>query len=83
MAEEEVLIEVEAVLAMYGDDCVILESFPPHLHLHIKPRTADISSQQVPHSLPSSFASEVWLFFVSKHKIREKTVRELNMFIVA
>lgn len=46
MAEEEVLIEVEAVLAMYGDDCVILESFPPHLHLHIKPRTADISSQQ-------------------------------------
>uniref|UniRef100_A0A6N2MKL2 RWD domain-containing protein n=1 Tax=Salix viminalis TaxID=40686 RepID=A0A6N2MKL2_SALVM len=46
MAEEEVLIEVEAVLAVYGDDCVILDSFPPHLHLHIKPRTADISSQQ-------------------------------------
>ncbi|KAJ6404764.1 hypothetical protein OIU84_012853 [Salix udensis] len=46
MAEEEVLIELEAVLAVYGDDCVILDSFPPHLHLHIKPRTADISSQQ-------------------------------------
>ncbi|CAK7347745.1 unnamed protein product [Dovyalis caffra] len=47
MAEEgEVLIEVEAVLAVYGDDCVILDSFPPQLHLHIKPRTADISSQQ-------------------------------------
>ncbi|KAB5568997.1 hypothetical protein DKX38_002790 [Salix brachista] len=58
MAEEEVLIEVEAVLAVYGDDCVILDSFPPHLHLHIKPRTADISSQQVPHSLSSSLSSE-------------------------
>ncbi|KAG6784599.1 hypothetical protein POTOM_010296 [Populus tomentosa] len=58
MAEEEVLIEVEAVLAVYGEDCVILDSFPPHLHLHIKPRTADISSQQVPHSLSSSFSSE-------------------------
>lgn len=59
MAEEEVLIEVEAVLAVYGDDCVILDSFPPHLHLHIKPRTADISSQQVPNSLSSSLSSEV------------------------
>lgn len=44
--EEEVLIEVEAVQAVYGDDCVVLDSFPPHLHVHIKPRTADISSQQ-------------------------------------
>ncbi|KAJ6971927.1 hypothetical protein NC653_032467 [Populus alba x Populus x berolinensis] len=39
-------MEVEAVLAVYGDDCAILDYFPPHLHLHIKPRTVDISSQQ-------------------------------------
>lgn len=47
MTEEEVAMEVEAVEAVYGDDCVILDSYPPHLHLHIKPRTAEISSQQV------------------------------------
>ncbi|CAK7338919.1 unnamed protein product [Dovyalis caffra] len=41
MRKEEVLTEVEAVLTMYGDDCVILDSFPPQLHLHIKPRTVD------------------------------------------
>ncbi|XP_065859135.1 uncharacterized protein [Euphorbia lathyris] len=46
MAEEEVLVEVEAVQAVYGDDCVVLDSFPPHLQVHIKPRTADISSEQ-------------------------------------
>ncbi|KAM7276718.1 hypothetical protein ACFE04_018584 [Oxalis oulophora] len=44
--EEEVLLEIEALEAVYGGDCTILNSFPPHLHLHIKPRTADISSQQ-------------------------------------
>ncbi|XP_020882180.1 E3 ubiquitin-protein ligase RNF25 isoform X1 [Arabidopsis lyrata subsp. lyrata] len=46
MTEEEVAMEVEALEAVYGEDCVILDSYPPHLHLHIKPRTADISSQQ-------------------------------------
>lgn len=46
MAEEEVLIEVEAAESVYGDDCVVLEKYPPHLHLLIKPRTADVSSQQ-------------------------------------
>lgn len=45
--EEEVAAEVEAVEAVYGDDCVVLEKCPPHLHIHIKPRTADLSSQQV------------------------------------
>lgn len=45
--EEEVKIEVEAVQSVYGEDCVVVESYPPHLHLHIKPRTADVSSQQV------------------------------------
>ncbi|GMY23048.1 e3 ubiquitin-protein ligase rnf25 [Fagus crenata] len=44
--EDEVMAEVEAVQAVYGDDCVILQSYPPHLHLHIKPRTADVTSQQ-------------------------------------
>ncbi|ONI22480.1 hypothetical protein PRUPE_2G132200 [Prunus persica] len=44
--EEEVAAEVEAVQAVYGDDCVVLESYPPHLHLYIKPRTADVASQQ-------------------------------------
>lgn len=48
MAEEEVAIEVEAVQAVYGEDCLVLDHFPPHLHVHIKPRTADVSSQQVP-----------------------------------
>ncbi|XP_052193103.1 uncharacterized protein LOC127801757 isoform X3 [Diospyros lotus] len=47
MAEdEEVAMEVEAVEAVYGDDCVVLQSHPPRLHLHVKPRTADVSSQQ-------------------------------------
>jgi len=40
-------MEVEALEAVYSEDCVILDSYPPHLHLHIKPRTAEISSQQV------------------------------------
>ncbi|GMJ16146.1 hypothetical protein like AT3G60300 [Hibiscus trionum] len=44
--EEEVKMEVEAVQSVYGEDCVIIQSYPPYLHLHIKPRTADVSSQQ-------------------------------------
>ncbi|TXG62507.1 hypothetical protein EZV62_009501 [Acer yangbiense] len=44
--EEEVTMELEAVQAVYEDDCVVIESYPPHIHLHIKPRTADDSSQQ-------------------------------------
>lgn len=48
MAEaEETVMELAAVQAVYGEDCVILNSYPPHLHLHIKPRTANVSSQQV------------------------------------
>ncbi|VVB06363.1 unnamed protein product [Arabis nemorensis] len=46
MTEEEVAMEMEAVEAVYGEECVILDSYPPHLHLHIMPRTAEISSQQ-------------------------------------
>ncbi|KAF8380589.1 hypothetical protein HHK36_028077 [Tetracentron sinense] len=44
--EEEVLMEVEALQAVYGDDCLVIEKFPPNFHLHINPRTADDSSQQ-------------------------------------
>ncbi|KAJ0111300.1 hypothetical protein Patl1_00110 [Pistacia atlantica] len=44
--EEEVAMELEAVQAVYGEDCVVLDSYPPHLRLHIQPRTADVSSQQ-------------------------------------
>ncbi|KAK3018408.1 hypothetical protein RJ639_004707 [Escallonia herrerae] len=46
MAKADVLIEVEAVQAVYGDDCLVLDKYPPHLHLHLKPRTADVLSQQ-------------------------------------
>ncbi|CAN0920028.1 E3 ubiquitin-protein ligase RNF25 [Linum grandiflorum] len=53
MAEEEILLEVEAVQAVYGDDCVVLSAFPPHLHLHVKPRTAEITSQQFVEALIS------------------------------
>ncbi|XP_027336542.1 uncharacterized protein LOC113850274 isoform X2 [Abrus precatorius] len=44
--EEEVVAEVEAVEAVYGSDCVVVRSFPPHFHISLKPRTADVSSQQ-------------------------------------
>ncbi|KAL5985325.1 hypothetical protein ACLOJK_027306 [Asimina triloba] len=46
MAEEEVRLEVEAVQAVYGDDCLVVSEFPPHLNVRIVPRTADDSSQQ-------------------------------------
>lgn len=43
---EEASAEVEALEAVYGDECVVLDKYPPNLHLHVKPRTADVSSQQ-------------------------------------
>nr|GEZ98169.1 E3 ubiquitin-protein ligase RNF25 [Tanacetum cinerariifolium] len=47
MAEEsDILIEVEAAESVYGDDCVVVTKYPPHLNLLIKPRTAEVSSQQ-------------------------------------
>ncbi|PKU82908.1 E3 ubiquitin-protein ligase RNF25 [Dendrobium catenatum] len=46
MAEDDVRLEVEAVQSVYGDDSQIICEFPPHLTVHIKPRTADDSSQQ-------------------------------------
>ncbi|XP_058104288.1 uncharacterized protein LOC131248190 [Magnolia sinica] len=44
--EEEVLAEVEAVQAVYGNDCHVIKQFPPHINVHTRPRTADDSSQQ-------------------------------------
>lgn len=58
MAEEEVMAEVEAAQAVYGDDCQVIQAYPPHLHVHLKPRTAEVSSQQVffiSHALHCSF----------------------------
>ncbi|KAK9068218.1 hypothetical protein SSX86_012329 [Deinandra increscens subsp. villosa] len=45
-AEEEALIEIEAAESVYGDDCFVVAQYPPHLNILIKPRTADVSSQQ-------------------------------------
>ena len=59
--EEEVVAEVEAVQAVYGDDCMVLQSYPPHVHLLLKPHTADVTSQQVSFSLSLLFSIFVWL----------------------
>lgn len=61
MAEEEVIMEVEAVQSVYEDDCLVLEKYPPHLHVHIKPRTADVSSQQVPTPFSSSLYMDMYM----------------------
>ncbi|KAJ8465356.1 hypothetical protein OPV22_027908 [Ensete ventricosum] len=45
-AEEDVRLEVEAVQAVYGADCIVIRDFPPHVTVHIRPRTAEDSSQQ-------------------------------------
>ncbi|XP_061374296.1 uncharacterized protein LOC133316552 [Gastrolobium bilobum] len=45
-SEEETVAEVEAVEAVYGTDCSLLRSFPPHFHISLKPRTADVTSEQ-------------------------------------
>ncbi|GAU20208.1 hypothetical protein TSUD_352720 [Trifolium subterraneum] len=50
--EEEVAEEVEAMKAVYETDCLILRSIPPHFHLSLKPRTADVSSDQYPKEPP-------------------------------
>jgi len=41
-----VRLELEAVAAVYGDDVRVLRDLPPHLVVHVRPRTADDSSQQ-------------------------------------
>ncbi|XP_015697950.1 E3 ubiquitin-protein ligase RNF25 [Oryza brachyantha] len=45
-AEEEVRQEVEAVVSVYGGDCRVVRGSPPHLVVHVRPRTADDSSRQ-------------------------------------
>jgi len=68
MAEEmleEVMMEVEAVEAVYGDDCIVLDRFPPHLHIHIKPRTADVHSQQVNFPPPPLLSPNLFFFLHS------------------
>ena len=49
--EEEVEAEVEVMQAVCGDDFMVLQSYPPPLHLLLKPRTTDVTSQQVSLSL--------------------------------
>jgi E3 ubiquitin-protein ligase RNF25 len=46
-AEEEVSLELEARVAVCSDDCRVLRDLPPHLVVHMPPRTAADSSQQV------------------------------------
>lgn len=45
--EEETVAEVEAVKAVYGTACLLLRSLPPLFQISLKPRTADVSSEQV------------------------------------
>nr|CAD1835063.1 unnamed protein product [Ananas comosus var. bracteatus] len=38
MAEEdEIRLEVEAAMAVYGDDCRVIREFPPHIAIRIRP----------------------------------------------
>jgi hypothetical protein len=69
-AEEEVRVELEAVVAVCGDDCRVLRDLPPHLVVHVRPRTADDSSQQVPY-LASSSPRPLILFLAGQpHNVR-------------
>lgn len=46
MADEEVEEEVVAFEAVYADECTILQRWPPHVTVALKPGTAaDISVQ--------------------------------------
>ncbi|GER34088.1 initiator tRNA phosphoribosyl transferase family protein [Striga asiatica] len=33
MAEEEIRAELEALEAVYGGDCLVIEAYPPHIHI--------------------------------------------------
>ena len=41
--EEEVAVEVELVQVVYGDDCVVLQSYPPHLASPMSPPNRSLS----------------------------------------
>ncbi|URD89924.1 RWD [Musa troglodytarum] len=61
-AEEDVRLEVEAVQAVYGADCIVIRDFPPHVAVHIRPRTAEDWSQQV--NPPSSSRAVIPQIFI-------------------
>lgn len=67
--EEEVIGEVEAMKSVYESDCIILRSIPPHFHLSLKPRTADVQSHQVfffflpPSIIPFHYNSAFYFLF--------------------
>lgn len=44
--EDEILQEIEAVKAVYGSDCSVIQEMPPYLKISLKPRTAEDLSQQ-------------------------------------
>lgn len=45
--------EADAVKSVYGDDCLVIHQWPPRINLLIRPRTADISSEQFVQALIS------------------------------
>ena len=67
VGEEEVMAKVEAVQAVYRNDCVVLQSYPPHLHLLLKPCAADITSQQV------SLSTIFYFCLVAQRMMESKT----------
>lgn len=85
--EEDVAAEVEAVQAVYGDDCVVLDSYPPHLHLHIKPRTADVASQQFVEAVIAIRASSQYpeepphIYLIDSKGLDEQRQKQLTNYI--
>ncbi|XP_028769144.1 E3 ubiquitin-protein ligase RNF25 isoform X2 [Neltuma alba] len=87
MAADEVLAEVEAVEAVYGSDCVVIGSFPPHLHIFLKPRTADVSSEQFVEAIIKIQASPQYpneppcIYLVDCKGLDEQRQKELMNYI--
>lgn len=82
--EEEVGEEVEAMKAVYETDCVILRSIPPHFHLSLKPRTADVSYDQVRSLFPSIFDYPLFQFtiFLIIHPLPNQKVFIFFIFLL-
>lgn len=49
------------MIAQTQDDCVVLKLYPSHLHLLLKPCTADVTFQHLSLSLSLLFSMFVWL----------------------
>ncbi|KAI4310371.1 hypothetical protein MLD38_035354 [Melastoma candidum] len=60
MGREEHEEEAEAVKSVYGEDCSVVCRSPPHIRLLIRPRTADVSSQQFVQALLSLRATPIY-----------------------